>query len=87
MGAESERLRWGMFRLCLAAGLAMTLSLPSGKAADSQDRDSAKQLVADALRAEVDGNLAKRRVLLSVAIDAEPDFARAVAERANQHRR
>jgi hypothetical protein len=44
-----------------------------GKEADVAP--SAEQLVADALRAEIDGNSAKRRVLLSVAIDAQPEFA------------
>jgi hypothetical protein len=34
----------------------------------------AKQLVADALEAELSGNTAKRRVLLSAAVDAAPDF-------------
>ena len=34
----------------------------------------AERLVADALRAELAGNTAQRRVLLSVAIDAEPEY-------------
>lgn len=37
-------------------------------------RQAAERLVADALRAEVAGETARRRVLLSVAIDAAPDF-------------
>lgn len=42
---------------------------------EATNTSSVEHLVADALRAEVDGNLAKRRVLLSVAVDAAPEFA------------
>lgn len=45
------------------------------KAAAAAKGESAETMVADALRAELDGNLAKRRVLLSVAVDLQPDFA------------
>jgi Pretoxin HINT domain len=37
-------------------------------------RESAARLVADALQAELDGNTARRRVLLSEAVDAAPDY-------------
>lgn len=40
----------------------------------SSDAD-AKHLVAQAMQAEIDGNLAQRRKLLSIAVDVEPDFA------------
>lgn len=63
--------------LSFACAVALTsATIAAGSAENSgSPRPSAEVMVADALRAEIDGNLAKRRVLLSVAVDAQPDFA------------
>lgn len=61
-------------------GLALVFAprfLLAETAIQSATTASADQLVADALRAEVDGNLAKRRVLLNMAVDAQPENAAA----------
>ena len=54
------------------------ISWPWGNAARANDPGTAAtpdQLVADALRAESTGETARRRVLLSVAIDAAPNYS------------
>ena len=60
--------------LGLLAGFVAGISARAARAAESSATESGSQLVADALRAEVEGNLAGRRVLLSVAMDAHPDY-------------
>jgi hypothetical protein len=52
-------------------------ALPAAETTVGRDAGAgtrAEQLVDDALQAELAGNAARRRVLLSVAIDAEPDY-------------
>ncbi|MGD9636568.1 MAG: hypothetical protein AB7U97_25010, partial [Pirellulales bacterium] len=56
-----------------APSLLIAAEAKAGQGASNES--SAERMVADALRAEVDGNLAKRRVLLSVAVDQEPEYA------------
>ena len=76
MNAQSTFLTWGRSRwLLVAAGLAMLLLSRQASAADSPKPADAQELVADALRAEVEGNAARRRVLLSMALDARPDYS------------
>lgn len=58
----------------LAASFGLNV-LERSSAKDHSEQQDAPQLVADALQAELEGNLARRRVLLSVAVDAEPGFA------------
>jgi hypothetical protein len=69
-------------RVAMAAASFAALLYPAIASAKSSADQSqqpavsaqAKQLVADALEAELSGNTAKRRVLLSAAVDAAPDF-------------
>jgi len=58
----------------LLLGAAAGLAAPTAVGKGTGVATSAEQLVADALRAEVDGNSARRRVQLSAAIDAAPDY-------------
>lgn len=61
-----------------AVGLVVAASTVLGAASFASDASvdaDAKRLVNDALQAELDGNLAQRRVLLSRAMDAAPEFA------------
>jgi hypothetical protein len=61
----------GLLMACSGAGM------PAQAAAGEEPSDAttAERLVAEALRAEATGNSARRRVLLSVAIDAAPDYS------------
>jgi hypothetical protein len=69
-------------RVAMAAASFAALLFPaiaSAKSSADQGQQpaaatQAKQLVADALEAELSGNTAKRRVLLSAAVDTAPDF-------------
>ena len=80
LNARLNVWRRSISRSCLAAGLVIGLLSPASHATDSpatasQDSADVEQLVTDALRAEVDGNVAKRRVLLSMAVDANPEYS------------
>lgn len=60
------------------SGLSLAGAAPPTRAADTANApgvsSGAEQLVADALQAELAGNTAQRRVLLSQAVDTAPDF-------------
>ena len=80
--------RGGISCSCLAAGLAIGSLSSACYAADAVKNSSAgvEQLVTDALHAEIDGNVAKRRVLLSMAVDANPEYSPARWQSGQQER-